>query len=246
MKHLVAFGAEGKKKSIKLSKVIAHVNSLADDGKSPILYSTGSPGADAKAQPVGMEQYLQAPCGTLPKPYAVCGGSAEGFRHIAGEGIMPSEEMPADAYCRLFRSIGDMQRMRSDRFSVRQLFIKEDADDRALLRSLAAEEDAESDLDELILLPYFCDKLCVAVHERATGVCVCAAIGCFDKDSGEAWLQCILPGSTWDEAVRLALNELLRRMAPMTEFVTACAPTGSALEHALRKSGFTGGDIWAE
>ena len=191
------------------------------------------------------QEYLASPCSALPLPYMVCGGKASVAERIGGEGISIMS-VPEGAFSRMIFRLGDMERFESKEHSVRRLFIADDADDASLIASLASACGAELNIASFIKKPYYNEKLCAAVHEKATGECVCAGLGGIDTELKEAWFEALLipDGHIGGSASRLLINELLRRMAPMAEFVTANAPCGSNLERLLRKCGFTGGDIW--
>ncbi len=191
-----------------------------------------------KSKKLSPDDYVIEPCGLLPLPYALCGGEETGYEHIAGADRGAPIAIPEGAYYRLCRRLGDMERVKSDTHSVRQLFLTEDMDDRVLLASLGASA------KEAVASPYYCDKLCIAVHNRATGDCAGVGIGCFDAEVGEVWLDKLLMPVHNGAALELMIGELLRRAAALSGFATACAPCRSPLENALRKKGFTGGDIW--
>lgn len=193
---------------------------------------------------VSTEKYLASPCAALPLPYSVCGGKAVGARHLGGPSGAPAA-VPEGAFSRLLHPLGDMKRFESGEYSVRQLFLEDD-DDAALVSRLAEMCGEKPDIASFVKQPYYNERLCVAVHSRKTGECVCAGLGGADGSLREAWTSLILipEGLVGGEASKLLISELLRRMAPIAGFATANAPYGSNLERLLRRCGFSGGDIW--
>lgn len=203
---------------------------------------------------VDLETYLAAPCASLPLPYAVCGGSACGGLRIAGEGIPVDliKEAEADdnafrhTFYRLSRELGDMRRYSSDTHSARQLFAG-DAEDAALIADIAARCGSKIDLEAFASSPFFNERLCVAVHERASGECRAAGLALYDGDMREGWLyRLFIPGEyLGTDAAALLVSELLRRMPAGAQFATANVSLfNKGLVRLLRKRGFSGGDLW--
>ena len=182
--------------------------------------------------------YVIEPCGLLPLPYALCHGDPAGYEHIAGAHRGAPMSVPEGAFCRLCRRLGDMERASSKTLSVRQLFLREEEDDRVLLAAFGRSA------KQAIASPCFCDKLCIAVHDRVTGDCVGVGLAFFDEETGEVFIDSVLTVVPNDEASEFIIKELLRRASGLAGFVTASAPYKSGLERLLRKCGFYGGDIW--
>lgn len=204
---------------------------------------------------VSAESYLASPCSSLPLPFAVCRGVPHGGLRIAGEGVPidtvkksdPHDDGFKHAFYRLRRDIGDMRRPGSETHSARQLFIN-DAEDAALAASFAAGCESSFDIAAFAASPFFNERLCVAVHERASGDCRALGFGLADVSTQEGWLyRVLIPGEYMgSDAPKLLIYELLRRMPPGVEFATANVSIYSKeLVRVLRKCGFFGGDIWS-
>ncbi len=232
----------GRKKHVKLSELMKRGEELfAHSGKEGPMLCSASCGA---AERVPKDAYLASPCAVLPLPYGECFGSAEGYRHIAGEGLEPGP-IPDGAYYRLRRELGDMRRFESAAFSVRQLFLRDDPEDAALACRMARAAHSAFDAGAFAASERFAESLCIAVHSRENGACVGCGFGASDPEIGEAWISALLVPAHEDEALMLLVNDLLRRMARLAPFATVCAPCADArLVRLLRRSGFSGGDIW--
>lgn len=201
---------------------------------------TAEPVAASPDEMISPADYAIEPCGLLPLPYALCHGDPSGYEHIAGAHRGAPIAMPEGAYCRLCRRLGDMERAVSKTLSVRQLFLSGDEDDRVLLAALG------KSAKQCLASPCFCDKLCIAVHDRNTGDCAGVGIAFFDEETGEVFIDSVLTVVPNDEAMELIIKELLRRASGLAGFATAAAPVKSNLERLLRKCGFYGGDIWCK
>ncbi len=94
----------------------------------------------------------------------------------------------------------------------------------------------------------FCPELWIAAVDNTTSCIVGCGIADFDKELHEGiieWIQ-VIPAYRGKKIGQLIVNELLKRMSIIAEFVTVSGKVNNPTkpEMLYRKCGFVGNDIW--
>ena len=200
-----------------------------------------------------MEAYKENPCGILSIPYwknkHICIPENMCIVHNTCYVKEKYQDYHDEPYFRLYHALVDVQNIKVDDISI----VTAKYDDIPLFVDVINQSyiDLSITLDQLnsyTRTEVFCPGLWIYAVDNATSCIVGCGIADFDKEIHEGileWIQ-VIPAYRGKGIGQLIVNELLKRMTGIADFVTVSGKVNNPTspEVLYRKCGFVGNDVW--